>query len=290
MNFQNKQMTQYIHEDFYGKNCPITALSDSYGTDKFQLPLCVDENAINVLKSVVGCGNDFRDEFMTEDIEKWFVHLDLYFDIPLLGVLGSNEIDFESVELWEKLLPCSGLTRFLSNFTCKLNNNNTKNTISVLFARHGYVDGIKWLIKNKSFYEINNIFSHSCNHGQLECAKWCVENGAIHFNRALNNACLNGHLDCAKLCEENGANDFNCALNFACENGHMEIVKFCVEKGANEFNVALYSACLNGHLECVKFCVENGANEFNSALYYANRYNQTDCVDYVLLAKSLSQT
>jgi hypothetical protein len=269
-------MTDHIHPEFYGANCPITALYDASGSDKFQLPPCNSENAMNALKSIVG-DEPYDNSLITEDIKNWFVQIDAYFDITILGVIGKSDIDFESIDFWKDLLTCVGVQRFVSKLTIKIENDKIFNEC----ARTNNISICKWLIKNKSIYNLECALFSACSNGHMECANFCVENGAKYFNRALYSACLNGHLECAKWCVENGANDFNGTFYYACETGHLECAKWCVENGAKYFNYVLNIACMkNGQLECAKLCVENGANDFNGALNYACSKGQMECAKW----------
>jgi len=108
--------------------------------------------------------------------------------------------------------------------------------------------------------------------GDVEAAKWLIENGA-DIN-AKNN------------------NDYTALINAAI-NGYTAIVELLIENGAdinaknNNGNTALTLAAYNGHTDIVKYLIENGAdinakNNYGfTALTLADRYNETKIVEII---------
>jgi hypothetical protein len=300
----------FIDDCYYGENSPMIALKTMDGDESLIIPEYEPEyepeydpeyDHNDVLQMVAGNKKGFHKNMLNTSIKKWFKKIYLYMDIPLLGLFADSGIDMESNEWWNKFVKCNGYMNFLKNY---------KYTVKNDLISCEKVDVLNWIIKHGCKYDFNGALNSACYYGHMECAKFCVENGANDFNDALRYACKNGHMECAKWCVENGANNFNDVLNIACGNGHLECAKFCVEKGAYDLKCALtYNsleyACMNGYLECAKFCVENdaaydlnnaliyscengqlecaklcvenGANDFNNALSYACRYGQLEC-------------
>jgi predicted SAM-dependent methyltransferase len=247
-------MTNFIAKKYYGKNSPVLALEYTNGNEQFKLP----ENACDqcILEILVGTKGNFDPGILTDHVKTWLYQIHLYLDVPILGLL-SKEFNMESKEWWTEFMKCPGHMLFLEKYDYTVKSVHIANMCAI----KGNINILKWIIKNKGSCHINTALYYACENGHLECAKWCVENGANDFNTALRYACMHGQLECAKFCVENSATNVNLALTYSCLNGHLECSKFCVENGATNVNLALTYSCLNGHLACAKFCVESGATK-----------------------------
>jgi hypothetical protein len=247
-------MRNIIAKDYYGKNSPVLVLEQTDGIESFKLPEYSGDQCI--LEILVGTKDGFDKKLLTDHVKAWLYQIHLYLDVPILGLL-SKEFNMESDKWWKEFIECPGYMLFLEKYYYTVKTENIAN----LCAINGHLNILKWIIKHNGSCALNNALYHACENGHLECAKFCVENGANDFNLALEYACYTGQLECAKFCVENGANNFNTALICACFNGHLECAKWCVENGTDYFNEALIYACIFGHLECAKLCVDSGATK-----------------------------
>ena len=88
----------------------------------------------------------------------------------------------------------------------------------------------------------------ACEHGQLEIARFLVEQGIDYVNAAR-------------------TTDGSTALMWASQNGHLDIARLLIGRGANIYVArtdtgftALMSACSSGHLETVCLLLQHGAD------------------------------
>ena len=143
--------------------------------------------------------------------------------------------------------------------------------------------------------------------GNLECLKYCHENGCTLNKKTCSSAAFNGHLDCLKYAHENGCpwDEYTCSKaaeegyldclkyahenscpwdEFSCEyaakNGHLECLKYAHKNGCLWDMCTCLNAAQNGHLECLKYAHENGC-PWNECVYLDAKQNgHLDCVKY----------
>lgn len=170
--------------------------------------------------------------------------------------------------------------------------------IFVDVCKHNRLNILKWLVKNlapttidKYYYNIT--FHFACRSGNLDLAKWLVNecpeiNYNVTDNETFRFACRNGHLDIAKWLQEtwpkiNHDEHRNLAFLWACQNGSLDVAKWLYELRPVPYThhtpEVFISACQNGHLTTAKWLTTIYTiprKILSEAFKYACTYNQLD--------------
>jgi hypothetical protein len=226
-----------MNEAFYGENSPMLALKTMQGRATLECPAFVQHfEPYDILHMVVGNKKGFKPYMLSYSIKQWFKNIDLYMDVPILG-LFSESFDIDVNNWWLKLVKCPGYIKFLNNFTHVVKDSGS---LIMSLSHHGYMDCIKWLVKQQPC-EIYKVFRIACAGGHVNIAKWCIdtdENPLVDIHRLFYGficACENGHLEIAKLCIEHGVTgviNFNTGLHHACAFSNIDISNHLISIGA----------------------------------------------------------
>lgn len=146
---------------------------------------------------------------------------------------------------------------------------------------------IKWLHQLNQITDMytNEVFIEVCSLGNIEIAKFLVENLDIdvnaYFDKAFFRSCEHGHLEITQWLHYNydinihtygsTSSCFNSELPFrlCCKNGKLEVAKWLDSLGVNIHvadDICFRMACSNGHPEVAKWLVSKG----NVNIEYSN--------------------
>jgi len=158
----------------------------------------------------------------------------------------------------------------------------------------GYIEIIKFLLKNGALITDNRAFQAACKYGHFEIVKFLFDKGAdIHSDdeSPLFHACLGGYIEIIRFLFENGAFIAHKRMfQAACKYGRIELVKFLFEQGADihsdgESYMPLKWASQFGHLEVVKFLFEKGVDihaDNELSLRWASAKGHLEIVKFLL--------
>jgi len=149
------------------------------------------------------------------------------------------------------------------------------------FSSVGNLECLKYCHENGYLWDIFVCY-RAAEHGQLECLKYAHENGCEWDDLTCTCAATNGQLECLKYAHENGCPWDEYTSSCATTNGQLECLKYAHENGCSWDQNTCYVATKNGHLECLKYAHENGCEWLvEETCYYAAKNGHLECLKYV---------
>ncbi len=197
------------------------------------------------------------------------------------GININDEIVLKGYELY--------LEKIIGNL-----DKRSKNEMLFIAARKGYLDIVKYLLRQGANINANQDISldTAARNGHLDVVEFLVENGAnIDSDQysAVESAALEGHFDVVKYLVEKEPASINIAFRTAAGAGHLDIMKYLLQKGADihiDNDEAVEDAVYNGFLDVIKYLVEKGVDisgdKGNDILLIAARRGKLNVVKYLL--------
>ena len=197
-------MTEMIEKEYYGANSPVVAINDMRGNGVFKIPDAPEGVDTSILDMVCGKMEGFSPELLTNEVQTWFLQIDRYLDVPILGLFGREGVEIDSEDWWDRFVKCSGYLAFLARYRHDMSGYGRDLAVMADWAAmNGHLETLKWIRENGgewTSFATDGVASY----GHLETLKWIRENGGEWTENAADRAAMNGHLKTLKWIRENG--------------------------------------------------------------------------------------
>jgi len=168
-------------------------------------------------------------------------------------------------------------------------NNKDKINIDLLkeqFPMNEFINKIKTIIETPD----DEICEYFSSVGNLDCLKYCHENGCPWYEDTCSSAAKNGHFECLKYAHENDCSWCEETCSSAVSNGHLKCLKYAHENDCELLADNLCSiAALNGHLECLKYAYENGCEWIWSRRSFTKENKDLEWCEFTFSSAASSQ-